>query len=296
MAGTAAGGARALWAAIGVSLLLHAALLSLHFRFPDASRALRDRALDIILVNARSERKPTEAQALAQANLDGGGNTEENRRAATPLPPSPREQTGNDLEQTQKRVQALETQQQRLLTQTRKNSRTSPPPDEARPPSPPDSESRAPPDPPALNGRDLANSALAMTRFEAEINSNIDEYNKRPRLRTFGARAEEYAGAAYFDAWARKVEKIGTLNFPAQARGKIYGKVTVYVELWRNGDLRKVEISRTSGARVLDDASLRIIRMGAPYGEIPGAMIGGDDVIGFARTLLFTNENQLRAN
>ncbi|MDR1708667.1 MAG: hypothetical protein LBS70_03005, partial [Candidatus Accumulibacter sp.] len=67
------GSARGLWLGIAVSLALHAALLSLHFKFPEASRILRDRALDIILVNARSENKPSDPQALAQVNLDGGG-------------------------------------------------------------------------------------------------------------------------------------------------------------------------------------------------------------------------------
>ena len=98
---------RNLWIGIGVSLALHAGLLSLHFKFPDASRAFKDKALDIILVNAKSAGKPTDAQVLAQANLDGGGNSQQDRRVKTPLPPSPRQQAGNDLEQAQKRVQAL---------------------------------------------------------------------------------------------------------------------------------------------------------------------------------------------
>ena len=110
MAAGAPGGPRTLWMAIGVSLLLHAVLLSLHFKFPEASRTLQDKALDIILVNARSARKPTEAQALAQANLDGGGNSERNRRARTPLPPSQREQS---------RWRALSTQQIRIRSRRR---------------------------------------------------------------------------------------------------------------------------------------------------------------------------------
>ena len=77
---------RRLWIAITVSLLLHAAILSLHFKFPEASRTLQGKVLDIVLVNARSERKPVDAQVLAQANLDGGGNSDEERIAQTPLP------------------------------------------------------------------------------------------------------------------------------------------------------------------------------------------------------------------
>lgn len=283
-------GHRRLWLSLGVSLLLHGLALSLHFSFPDASRALRAKALDIILVNARSKNRPTDAQALAQVNLDGGGNSEEDRRAMSPLPPSIREQAGDDLEQAQKRVQELEAQQRNLLTQTKKNERA------ARP-----AETRPPPqqiltDQPSLSGQDLLDRAQEMSLLEAQIAQQTEEYNKRPRGRFFGARAEEYAGAAYFDSWARKVERIGTLNFPAEAKGKVYGKVTLWVELRRDGDLRRLEIRQSSGARILDEASLRIVRMGAPYSEVPRAMIGDNDYIGFARTLLFTNENQIHAN
>ena len=109
---------RNLWLGIGVSLAVHALLLSLHFQFPDASRALKEKALDIILVNSKSARKPSDAQALAQNRLDGGGNVDENRRAKTPLPPSAQQQAGAELEQRQRRVQELEAQQQKLLSQT----------------------------------------------------------------------------------------------------------------------------------------------------------------------------------
>ena len=104
--------AHSLALALGVSLLLHALALSLHFKFPDASRAFKERALDIILVNRRSTHRPAESQVKAQANLDNGGNTEQDRHAKTPLPPAPRHQEGDDLEHSQKRIQALEAHQQ----------------------------------------------------------------------------------------------------------------------------------------------------------------------------------------
>jgi hypothetical protein len=79
----------------------------LHFQFPDAANAMREKALDIILVNSKSAKKPRDAQALAQANLDGGGNTDENRRAKTPLPSThvPNQVVGADIQQMQRRVQ-----------------------------------------------------------------------------------------------------------------------------------------------------------------------------------------------
>ena len=194
--------------ALGVSFVLHGAVLSLHFKFPEASRALQDKALDIILVNSKSARRPTHAQALAQANLDGGGNVEENRRAATPLPPSARQQAGSDLEQSRQRVRDMEAQQQRLLTEVKSKTRA---PRQ-------DSRESQPQNAPTLSGRDLASSAMAMARMEAEISKSVDEYNQRPRKKNIGTRADEYRFARYVEDWRLKVERVGTLNYPEAAR------------------------------------------------------------------------------
>ena len=287
MAAGAPGGPRTLWMAIGVSLLLHAVLLSLHFKFPEASRTLQYKALDIILVNARSARKPTEAQALAQANLDGGGNSERNRRARTPLPPSQREQSGNDLEQTQKRVQALEAQQRRLLAQAR-GKQALPPAEEMRPqPSP------EPAPEPALSGRDLASSALEMARLQGEIARQTDEYNTRPRVKNLGTRAEEYRFARYMEDWRLKVERVGTLNYPQAAKGKLYGSLQLSVWIKNDGTIHDVQIDRSSGQRVLDDAAKRIVAMAAPYAPFPPDIQRDTDILVITRNWTFTRGDQL---
>ena len=280
---------RRLWLAIGVSLLLHALVLSLHFSFPDASRALQEKALDIILVNARSLNRPTEAQALAQANLDGGGNSDEDRRATTPLPPSMREQSGNDLEQAQKRVQELEVQQRNLLTQTKQSAQTARPVD-TRPQLPPH---QTPLDPSALSGQDLLDSAREMTRLEAQIARQTDEYNKRPRVRNIGTRAEEYRFARYVEDWRIKIERIGTLNYPEAARGKLSGTLTLTVRIRGDGSVERVEINRPSAHGVLDEAARRIVRMASPFAEFPAAIRRDTDVLEITRQWTFTSSNQL---
>jgi protein TonB len=282
--------------AICVSLLLHATLLSLHFTFPEASRQLRGKALDIVLVNARSERKPTDAQVLAQANLDGGGTSDEDRIASSPLPASPRQQDGNELEQAEQRVQTLEAEQQRLLMQAERSRRTAPPSvkkESSQPAPEPVPEPILAPENPVLNGRDLASSMLEMARLQAKIDRQSYDYGQWPRMKTMGPRAQEGPEAFYLIDWAKKVERIGTLNFP---KGKIYGKVGVWIVLRPDGDLYKLEVAESSGNKTLDDAALRIIRMGAPYGDIPKAVLGNYDVYGFARTLLFTNDNRMSTN
>jgi len=276
---------RRLWLALGFSVLFHGLILVLNFKFPDTSKAFREKAMDIILVNAKSSRKPSDAQALAQANLDGGGNTDEDRRAKTPLPPTPQKNDGESVQQMQRRVQELETAQQRLLTQA-KSLRTVAAANTATEQPLPVVQT--------ISGLDLAESARAMARLEGEISKTADEYSKRPRKKFVGARTEEYGLAAYLDAWKQKIERIGTLNYPPEARGKLYGAVVIFVELRaEDGSLYSAEISKSSGHKVLDQAALRILRMSAPFGAIPQQVLGGATVLSFARTWYFTQGDAL---
>jgi protein TonB len=276
---------RRLWLALGFSLSVHVLVLTLHFQFPDASKAFREKAMDIILVNAKSAHKPHDAQALAQSNLDGGGNTDENRRAKTPLPPTTQKNDGDDIQQMQRRVQELETAQQRLLTQAKSLRNIA---------AATTTNEQPAPAVPVVSGLDLAESARAMARLEGEISKTADEYSKRPRKKFVGARTEEYGLAAYLDAWKQKIERIGTLNYPPEARGKLYGAVVIFVELRaEDGSLYNAEISRSSGYKVLDQAALRILRMSAPFGAIPEQALGGATVLSFARTWYFTQGDAL---
>ena len=270
---------------IGISVFFHGALLTLHFQFPDASNAMREKALDIILVNAKSARKPQDAQALAQANLDGGGNTDENRRAKTPLPATQQHAVGADIQQMQRRVQELEAAQQRMLTQA-KNLRSVAESQNA---------SEQPTPAPNVSGLDLAESARAMARLEGEISKSTDEYSKRPRKKFIGARAEEYRFAQYIEDWRQKIERIGTLNYPAAARGKMYGSLLLTVSINADGTVTRIDINRSSGYKVLDESARRIVQMASPYAAFPPDIRRDTDVIEITRTWYFTQGDQLSA-
>jgi len=276
---------RRLWIAVGSSLLFHALLLTLHFKFPDASNAMREKALDIILVNAKSARKPHDAQALAQSNLDGGGNTDENRRAKTPLPSTAQQTTGNDLQQMRRRVQELEVAQQKMLTQARslRNVASSQTANEQPNPAP------------TISGLDLAESARAMARLEGEISKTTDEYTKRPRKKFVGARAEEYRFAQYIEDWRQKIERIGTLNYPDAARGKLYGSLVLTVAINADGSIGRIDINRSSGHKLLDDSARRIVQMAGPYSPFPPDIRRDTDVLEITRTWYFTQGDQLSA-
>jgi protein TonB len=271
--------------ALIASLAFHAILLSIHFKLPDRLERVTRETLEVVLVNAKSARKPDKAQARAQANLDGGGNTDENRRAKTPLPPSRQEQPGDSLMEAQRRVQELEAQQQKLLAQAKSKKAVQA---EAR-------RSEVQPEQASVRGADLAQSALAIARMEAQIERQIEEYNKRPRKKFIGARTEEYVAAQYLEDWRQKVERIGNLNYPEAAKGKLYGNLLLYVEIKADGSLERVEVQRSSGHKILDEAALRIVRMAAPYGSFSSELKRQTDIVAFARTWVFTRSDQLRS-
>jgi TonB family C-terminal domain len=276
----------ALAAALAVSLGIHIAALSVHFSFPDALKFKNvPPSLEVVLVNSKSATKPVKADVLAQANLDGGGNTDENRRAKTPLPATQKVEQGDDVRRAQKRVQALEAKQRELLTQARAKAAV-PAPDPKVAPTP-DVQT------PQVSGVDLRDSALMLARMEAQIARQIDEYNKRPRKHFVGTRAKEVRFAQYVENWRQKIERVGNLNYPDSARGRVYGSLRMTVSIRADGSVESMQIDRPSGHRVLDAAAEKIVRMAAPYAAFPPDIKRDTDILVITRTWTFAPGDKL---
>lgn len=256
---------RLLAIAIGASLLLHALLLSIRFIPPEALRAMPfDPGLAVILVNARHDTAPLKADALAQANLDGGGNAESGR-ARSPLPDLGRSHDGTRLEQQRQRVAELEQQQRRLLAQT-----------SARQPASVMAGKDA--DRPSVNGRDVRSveEIQQIARREAEIARDIADYSKRPLKIQLTPSTREVSYALYYTALQKKIEQVGTLNFPQQDGKKIYGELIVTIPVADDGSLYEKEggprVERSSGNAALDAAAIAIVRRAAPFGRFPSGL------------------------
>jgi protein TonB len=271
---------RVLGAAIGLSLALHAALLSMQFKFPDASRWKSSSApIEVVLVNARTKDRPAKAEALAQANLNRGGTVEENRRAKTPLPVTEPRQPGKDLAEAQRRQRSLEAQQAELLAKARDAQGRVPASAERQP------EIDNPGEKPS--GRDLADLALAAMRLQAQIDRQIDEYQKRPRKKFIGANTAEYRFAQYEEDWRVKIERIGSLNYPPEARGRVYGNLRLTVSIRPDGNVESIELDRSSGLKVLDAAAFKIVRMATPFAVFPPDIRRDTDLLIITRTWFF---------
>ena len=262
-------------------------MLAIRFQPFDLSNMFdRGPMLEVALVNAKSATKPTKADILAQAHLDGGGNTDADRRAKTPLPVMPKDESSNDVSVATQQTVALERQTQELLTQLR-NARTP-----AAVPKPVD----APPTDESPTAAEMAQRTLEVMRLEAQIAKDMDAYQKRPKRRFIGARAEEYRFARYVEDWRMKVERIGNLNYPEAAREqKLYGGLLLTVSIRADGSVESIEVNRSSGHRVLDAAAVKIVEMAGPYAPFPPDIRRDTDVLSITRTWTFTKGDELHS-
>lgn len=262
--------------ALSASIVLHAVVLSIHFRLPDAVKKFAPAQLNVVLVNSRTRSVPVLPDAYAQANLDGGGNTDLSRSAKSPLPFLAQAERGSDLKQAARRVQELEARQKQVLTQMQSRNEIAP------------GVPRPQPEPkPQATGAELAESALAIVRMEAQIARQTEEYNKRPRKAFVGARATEVRYALYVEDWRQKIERIGNLNYPESARGRIYGSLRVTVSIDAAGTLVGVDLERSSGHKILDAAAERIVQLAAPYARFPPDIRKDTDILVITRTWHF---------
>jgi protein TonB len=272
--------------AIAGSILLHAFVLALKFSPFDLSALDRNGPLlEVALVNAKSKAKPTKAEILAQANLDGGGNTDADRRAKTPLPVLPRETVHRELGVATQRVEQLETRTRELMTQLR-----------AAPAVPPPvSKATDAPDPADLpSSTELMQRTLEALRLEAQIAKEMEAYEKRPKRRFIGARAAEYRFARYVEDWRLKVERVGNLNYPEAARArKLYGSLLLTVGIRADGRLESIAVDRSSGQKILDLAATRIVRMASPYAPFPPDIKRDTDILYITRTWTFAPGDSL---
>jgi protein TonB len=268
------------------SVTLHAFLLfGIAVRMPKSSSAAPPSSLEVVLVNAKSEKSPDHPTALAQYNMEGGGNTDADRRAQSPLPVAPKPQPANDIAMQARRIEQLQEKAKNLLARIREA------PTAVSPPAQPQDEAQPTPLPSAAQ---IMNKSLEIARLEGQISKDWDDYQKRPRRQFIGVTTQEYRFARYVEDWRLKIERIGTINYPEAAREqKIYGSLRMTVSLRADGSVEKIEINHSSGYKILDDAAIRIVNLAAPYAPFPADISRDTDILSITRTWTFTNSDQL---
>ena len=265
---------------LGVSVALHAALLSVRFIDPEGfNRVFQDTPLEVILVNAKSNERPDKAQAIAQANLAGGGDAEKGR-ATSPLPYAALTTVGDDYEEAQRRMDAMQEQQAQLLAQLRKQLATMPVPDPRQ----------------ASQSAEQASEQekrRQLVKLLAEIAKRINEENSRPKKRYISPATQEKVYAAYYDTLRHKVEDKGTENFPEQGGKKLYGELTMILTVNHDGRVLGTEIVQGSGNATLDRRAEAIARAAGPFDAFSREMRREYDQIAMVARFKFTRDQTL---
>ena len=267
--------------ALGISVLAHAGLLTLRFTSPETfNRIFQDTPLEVVLVNARSTSAPNKAQAIAQANLEGGG-TLQNGRAASPLPPALINSLGETLEdQTQPQVKTLQARQQQLLAQVRQQMATL-------------LEKKPEPDTQDAEEQAAEIKKRQLLRQLAEIERRIQEDNTGPKKRYVSPSTREEVYALYYDRLRRTVEDKGTSNFPQAGGQKLYGELTMVVTVQHDGQILNTDIVDGSGNPLLDRYAQAIVRQAGPFGKFSPAMRQQADQIVVVSRFKFTRDDTL---
>lgn len=266
-----------------MALALHAiVILGVGFTSSDHKQPESLPSLDIILANTQSPDQPDNPDFLAQSNQQGGGDSEEKARPSAPVSaPTPLNQQGlNEQSQPERKAseQSLKNiyylnqrEAERKIDQAKKTDAT-------RDPQESDSEVE-------LKMQNIAS-------LQAEIRQMTEAYARRPREITLTASTKEAVEAGYLAQWVSKIERVGNLNYPAEAEIKnINGDLRVNVRINANGQVLDISISRSSGKSMLDEAAKRIIRLAQPFAPFPAKLRKKADQIVIVRTWKFESSN-----
>ncbi len=257
---------------------LHAlVLLGVNFEVGLKSSSRLADTLDVVLVKWRSENAPEEAEFLAQASQQGGGDVAENLRPAQevsgelPIPEQGQDEQQSSLElpipeQETREIVALEAETAEVLEQTRSEQ-----PDTEQP-----------------SAAHLMRQSMEIASLQPELSRQAQWKSKLPRRKFISAHTQEYEFASYMRAWVSKVERVGNMNYPSELRQKkLHGDLVLTVGIRRNGTVESIDIMRSSGIREVDQAAIRIVQMCAPYAPLPDNISDQVDILHITRTWRF---------
>ncbi len=272
-----------------VSLMLamgiHAAVLlgiSFVLDINPLSRAVE--ALDVVLVNFRSETPPEEADFLAQASQRGGGDSEEVSRPSQAVSAAvPSLSEGNmPISSVEEIPRISEDSRQQVVSEN---------PD-ARPVQQLTRVEQ--PEPEIPSAADLMQQSMQIAKLQPDLERENQWKSKLPRREYISANTREYEFASYMQAWVAKVERVGNLNYPSELRRrKLAGELLMTVGINQDGSVESINIRRSSGLQDIDRAAQRIVRLAAPYSPLPQNISDKVDVLHITRTWRFSSGYRL---
>lgn len=267
------------------SLIMHAVVvLGITFEYEDPAASLP--SLDVILVQSASSENPQKADFLANATQQGGGESEQTKRPRD-LVSGPVPKNTDGLAPLPMRAGAPHPQPatpQSVLTTDRADFHVQ---------AIPETREKIP-QLQKLTAKELIEHDMEMARLSAEIDRQREQYAKRPKRKFVSASTREYAYAGYMRAWVARIERLGNLNYPDEARRQgINGQLVLTVAVRQDGTLESIDIIQGSGYDFLDLAAKRIVELGAPFSPLPKTQ-EEIDVLHITRTWQFLPNNVVR--
>jgi len=237
--------------------------------------------LDVVLVNWRSESTPDDADFLAQASQQGGGESNEATRPSqenTGASPGPAE--GDDLlDQPELVSNVKDAAREQVLLENDSADFTQ------------QITSIEQPEPVTPSAATLMQESMTMAKLQPGIQRDRESQSKLPRRKWISANTREYEFAAYMQAWVAKVERVGNLNYPEEVRRlKLVGDLVMTVGINLDGSVESIDIQRSSGTPQLDQAATRIVRLAGPYSPLPEHINASVDVLHITRTWRFSRD------
>ena len=239
--------------------------------------------LDVVLVNWRSETTPDDADFLAQASQQGGGeSTKASKPSQENTGASPGPAEGVDpLDQQAQAATVADAAREQVLIEDDTSLFAQ------------QITSIEQPDDPLPSAAELMQESMTMAKLQPGIQRDRESQSKLPRRKWISANTRAYEYAAYMQAWVAKVERVGNLNYPEEIRRlKLVGDLIMTVGINLDGSVESIDITRSSGLPQLDQAATRIVRLAGPYSPLPDYIKSEVDVLHITRTWRFSRDFQ----
>lgn len=274
-----------------MAVFVHGIVINITFAPEDETKP-EDNApptLEVTLVHARDDKSPEDADYLAQANLEGGGTTQKQVHPTSPAStPAPSTGAGRNMLKTPETSPPSSNPPKAAMVITKQAA-----PEKIQV----EKQKVATPETTLTTTEMLTRSLEEINSLRGEIEQQMQAYSKRPRSTVVGANSKESDYAFYLDSWRRKIEKIGNLNYPEAAkRQNLSGTLMLEVQIRQDGSVHKINLIRSSGHQILDDAAKRIVNLAAPFAPLTDEIKKDTDILKILRTWQFQSNNRLHTH
>jgi len=274
-----------------LAVALHAVVI-LGVTFTLATRGPSTHTMEVTLVPHKSDSAPEESDYLAQFDQTGSGTLEQKTLTTTT---SLSDFHDTEIRDTPPRPEPQPLPRERRLTAepllaTKAGSRQAVMLHEEEEKKPESAETVS------VEQR-ITNPSIDIASLMARLDRERQINARRPRVKRLTSLSTRSSTDAYYlNSWRRKVETVGNLNYPEEARRrKLYGSLRLLVSILPDGAVKEVEILESSGYPVLDDAAIRIVRLSAPFAPFPDELRQTTDVLEIIRTWQFRKNSSLRS-